>query len=251
MLTAGGSRAERCYRSRASAAFRGYEGPDGRPSRVYDYLGRSSGIDGGPEAYLVEYPAGRVTRAHFHPVDQFQVFFGTPGSHYQRHPIPAVMVHYSDAFTTYGPFGSDDEGMRFFTLRPRASRFTAYMPEDRDRLRARGRHRGHFQFHAAIEPRGPVAGVVTEHVLSTASGGPTIARVRAGAGARVEIGGAPDAARYVCVLAGTATAGTGDVLEPLGLGWSEPAEAEVLVAGDDGCDLLALGFPSRPVEDAA
>jgi len=53
----------------------------------------------GPQNFLVGMPPHGNGRPHFHGGDQFQVFFGTPGSIYQRHPVTPVTVDYSDAYT--------------------------------------------------------------------------------------------------------------------------------------------------------
>ncbi|HEX9506417.1 MAG TPA: hypothetical protein VGA62_10480, partial [Acidimicrobiia bacterium] len=55
------------------------------------------------------------------PMNQFQVFFPAPGAWYKRRSLHSVLVHYVDAFVTYGPFGSADQPLEFYTLRAEAS----------------------------------------------------------------------------------------------------------------------------------
>ena len=58
----------------------------------------------GPQAFLIEtYPPEQQTAAHFHSTDQFQIFFPAEGAYYQRTEIRSPLLHYSDAYTTYGP----------------------------------------------------------------------------------------------------------------------------------------------------
>ena len=152
---------------------------------IFDYFGRSAHIQAGPECSFLDYGSRRVTGAHFHPVDQFQVFFGAPGALYQRTEISRAFLHYADAYVTYGPFSSADDPIQFFTLRSAPSAFTAYMPEGRRRLLYRGRRhyncdlapllaedppvRGEFRTRTLIEPADD--GLVAHLCTATAEGG--------------------------------------------------------------------------------
>ena len=49
-----------------------------------------------PMAYLVEQAANSSVEAHFHQVDQFQIFMGGSG-HIGTHSLAGVTVHYSGA----------------------------------------------------------------------------------------------------------------------------------------------------------
>ena len=76
-----------------------------------------------------------------------------------REPIApgTVMIHYADAYSTYGPFSSGDGELDYFTLRAVGDPVTAYMPGSRHlRAPSRGRH-----FHHVLPmqtPERPVAG---------------------------------------------------------------------------------------------
>ena len=74
----------------------------------------------------------------------------TPGARYQRHQIPAVELHYADAFVTYGPFSAGAERMRFFTLRPCQGQFKGEMPSERNKLRYQGRRGIHVDVGAHL-----------------------------------------------------------------------------------------------------
>src|SRR5262245_15707940 len=87
---------------------------------VRDCIGRSTHALPGPQAFLVRFPADSRGGAHFHPVDQFQIFYGSDGSWFKNQEITSgeIMLHYADAYVTYGPFGTKGpEPLEFFTLR--------------------------------------------------------------------------------------------------------------------------------------
>ena len=84
-----------------------------------------------PKGFVGEVYNGTL-RAHFHPVDQFQILLGEEGSFYQRQPVPKFMLHYADAFATYGTemFLALIRRFAFFTLREIPSTGLYYMPDD-------------------------------------------------------------------------------------------------------------------------
>jgi hypothetical protein len=93
-----------------------------------------------PMAFLVEKEAGAVVRPHFHAADQFQVVV-QGGGRLGRHEIGTVAVHYTDAWSAYGPIVAADEGVSWFTLRNTWDPGARYMPAARSELRAaRARH---------------------------------------------------------------------------------------------------------------
>ena len=72
-----------------------------------------------PSAYLNQGEPGRVTGAHFHVADQFQIVVAGKGK-FGRHQVSPYYVHYSRAYTPYGPLQVDKEtGWAFITLRSR------------------------------------------------------------------------------------------------------------------------------------
>lgn len=95
-----------------------------------------------PVAFLVERGPGGVTHPHFHQADQFQVFVGGYGK-LGPHETGSVAVHYTDAYSAYGPIVAAGEGIAWFTLRNRWDPGAKYMADldSRAELRAsRGRH---------------------------------------------------------------------------------------------------------------
>ena len=69
-----------------------------------------------PMAFLVEKDAGAVVKPHFHIADQYQVVVQGGGS-LGKHAIGTVAVHYTDAYSAYGPIIANDHGVSWFTLR--------------------------------------------------------------------------------------------------------------------------------------
>lgn len=122
------------HRARRSAGSAGYK------TRVISpYFGPAPGVagaltnDDGPQAFLARIePPGGVIRPHFHTTPQFQVFVSGEGK-FGKHDFSPITVHYADAFTTYGPIRSSDEGMVFFTLRRSIDGGAQFMPESRDK----------------------------------------------------------------------------------------------------------------------
>src|SRR5215813_9925623 len=58
-----------------------------------------------PHAALGQWQAGRLSRPHFHENDQFQVVVGGKGK-LGRHELAPYTVHFSRAYTPYGPLSS-------------------------------------------------------------------------------------------------------------------------------------------------
>src|SRR5258706_11881492 len=88
----------------------GKTGP-GNPGAVNTTFFRASAsTPNAPTAALNRYPAGtaRYSAAHFHEVDQFQVIMEGKGT-FGRHDVSPYCVHFSRAYTPYGPLQSDKE----------------------------------------------------------------------------------------------------------------------------------------------
>lgn len=69
-----------------------------------------------PVAFLVERGPGGITKPHFHQADQYQVVVSGYGK-LGPHDTGTVAVHYTDAYSAYGPIVAADEGIAWFTLR--------------------------------------------------------------------------------------------------------------------------------------
>jgi rubredoxin len=86
-----------------------------------------------PMAFLAEGSANRVLRVHFHEVDQFQVIYNGAGA-MGKHPVGPGAVHFSRAYTPYGPISYSDKGLGFITLRAHRDPGAQYLPESREVL---------------------------------------------------------------------------------------------------------------------
>lgn len=212
------------------------------PTVIRDYLGDDVHS---PQAFLVErLPAQRTVRAHFHPVDQFQIFFPAPGVWYKRGAIQHLTVHYADAFVTYGPFGSTDSPMSFFTLRCEATGQTSYMPESLDdlpRVEPRGRN---------IEVPIPVSGSVPcgtsrDALIPETKDGLAVHLLTLGPELPVDTSISPlSPGQYYYILEGSVRS-NGKEHPDRSLGW-RPKEGEfqdILVSGSLGCRVIVMQFP--------
>lgn len=208
-----------------------------------------------PMAFLAEGSAHRVLRTHFHQVDQFQVMYngsGTLGKH-AAHP---GVVHFSRAYTPYGPITYSDKGLGFITLRAHRDPGAQYLPESREVLES-VRHRTPWQitvapdFDYAPGERG-VAMKALEGLLGHHDG---LAgwSVKMAPGAKAY---APDPSKgdgqYILVMKG-GIRHEGKLRNDLTIVWVGRNEGPFeLVAGPDGMEGLILNFPvpggGRPEE---
>jgi hypothetical protein len=226
----------------AQASIRRPIGRDGRPRFITDYFGRSSSFAGG-DAFVIA-QTNETLGAHFHPVDQFQILLGAPGSLYQRRAIDPMVVHYADAYTTYGPLIGADPPLRYFTLRAEPTTEIAFMPRDRAKLIKRGRRNIKIPVDApgelAVLAPGDVRWV---EIIAAQSDGLRVAEVTAGPGTPVVLPAATGSGEYSFVAAGSIDfAGRSFGQESLGWHTGGCGQVEV-VAGDAGCRLLVFFFP--------
>jgi hypothetical protein len=200
----------------------------------------------GPQIYMNNVDPGVTLGAHFHRIDQFQVFFGNDEARFQRKPIPSVFVHYADAFATYGPFSAaPDAPLLYATIRAQSDNYGGVMPGARGERPYLGRRHlsaGVDGWEAASRP---AAGAVrTVEIFRPAADGLTAYLVHLGAGAAWN---SPDAritsGRALCVLDGELQA---DEVSygPRSIGWQARTDPALCVrAGAAGCALLMLDFP--------
>jgi hypothetical protein len=225
-------------------------GQDNLPPKavtIRNYFGSTRRTTLGPQGFLVDdHPEFPTIRAHFHPVDQFQVFFAQRGAWYKSHEIDGIVVHYADAYVTYGPFGTKGLPFSFFTLRADGNEEVYWMPESRDQLPPPPRPR-HRNIHVDVETNAEL-----EAAIETLELRPLIEQQSDGLAAHLAvipphqtaIDGSTSQApgRYHCVVSGDIVH-EGHTFGPRSLGWLPADSALPVTAGERGAKVLILQFP--------
>lgn len=196
-----------------------------------------------PMAFLVEQPAGSVVASHFHESNQFQIVVGGSGS-LGRHALQPIAVHYSNAFSAYGPITAGEEGLQYLTLRNGYDRGARYLPAAREELR--GVHRRFREAVAdATPPAGPPAEATTETLLAATPDGLGAWRHRLPPGAPLQ---GPDPAsgdgQFWVVTSGALRGADGATLPALSCAFVGPDEAPLAVtAGETGLEVVVVQYP--------
>jgi hypothetical protein len=205
-----------------------------------------------PMAFLVEKEAAAIVHPHFHQADQYQVVVQGSGR-LGLHDIASIAVHYTDAYSAYGPIVAADEGVAWFTLRNAWDPGARYMPEHRRQLRearAKYQHR-----EATCGPLPPLTDAELAG-LTTPQGGALIAETPDGLGTwRYTVpalgsvtGPAPSSGggQFWLVSSGSAAVAGGALLPPQSCVFVAPDDAAAcLTAGPAGADLICMQFPKR------
>jgi hypothetical protein len=201
-----------------------------------------------PMAFLVEKEPHAVVKPHFHQADQYQVVV-QGGGRLGTHDVGTVAVHYTDAWSAYGPIVAADEGIAWFTLRNAWDSGARYMPAAREQLRAaRARNIQHREATAPPMPATSCAELTHPACVSV------IEQTADGMGSwryrlppNTSLTGpnpAEGGGQFWIVLAGAASAGGTSLLPPNSTIFVGPADGELMVsAGADGTDMLCVQFP--------
>lgn len=208
-----------------------------------------------PTAYLIEVGAGFVSYPHFHVADQFQVFVGGSGT-LGTHELGGITVHYTSAYSPYGPICAGPDGTTWFTLRNSWDSKLHYMPESREELRRSGR-RPRTATEAALEPLGD--GALTRATDATCSvlfpfdeDGLGAWQHRVPPGAMVtDLAPNSGGGQYWLVLGGEGVV-VGKVVPRFGFVFLAPDDPPIaMTAGARGLEVLALQFPTLRASEAA
>ncbi len=204
-----------------------------------------------PMAFLVEKDPHAVVKPHFHQADQYQVVV-QGGGRLGTHDVGTVAVHYTDAWSAYGPIVAADEGIAWFTLRNAWDSGARYMPTAREQLRAaRAQNLQHREATAPPMPVASAADLARTDRLSCATviaqtpDGMATWRYRLPAGASVS---GPDpregGGQFWIVLSGAASAGGSALLPPNSCVFVASDDGSLTVtAGVAGAEAMCLQFP--------
>jgi hypothetical protein len=203
-----------------------------------------------PVAFLVERGPGGVTHPHFHQADQYQVVVSGYGK-LGPHETGSVAVHYTDAYSAYGPIVAAGDGIAWFTLRNRWDPGAKYMADLDSRAELRASRGRHTHWETTTEPVPPLAAaelkataaIAREQVLE-GEHGLTTWRYRVPPGASLT---GPDPAggggQFWLVLGGTLAAAGSGFLEVDSTIFVAPDDGPLAAsAGPDGAEALCLQF---------
>jgi len=203
-----------------------------------------------PVAFLVEKRPGGITRPHFHRADQYQVVVGGSGK-MGLHDTGSVAVHYTDAFSAYGPIVAADDGIAWLTLRPGWDPGAKYMENLDNRAELRASRERHTHWEATTDPEPPLDEAALRDVSTIArrqilkgEHGLASWRYRIPAGAALT-GPDPSAGggQFWVVLAGSLSAATAARLGVNSCIFVAPDDGALdAVAGTGGAEALCLQF---------
>jgi rubredoxin len=209
-----------------------------------------------PYAQLNCEDPGRVTGTHFHIVDQFQVVVSGKGT-LGRHHLAPYGVHFTRAYTPYGPLKSDPStGFEFLVMRAHPDPGSQHLPMALDKL-MQVPDRQPWQISRQLSFPAPLLGATSADVLLQTD--PYIKDEQGLAAYTLVM--KPNARTY----APDTSAGDGQYLvvvkgsllldnkehKSLALAFVRPDEGPFQIcAGDEGLEAIVLNFP-RPLTRAA
>jgi hypothetical protein len=201
---------------------------------------------GEPMAYLVEQAPGDTVDAHFHQVDQFQVFLGGSGR-IGTHALHGVTVHYAAACSPYGPIVAGPDGVSYLTLRCDWDPGAQWMPGAAAALRGM-KTRRHATFTSPPLQRcddlSAVTGVAARVVMPSEHGGAGAWLVQAGPKSTVCIDAAGSSS-FCVVLAGSLCLGDEEFGSRSCL-FLQAGESLSATAGAAGVELVRVQFAGTP-----
>ena len=226
-----------------SAALPSYDGdgPDGNHYYLTDFMGSfRHRNDAGPQAirHTLRGP-DPVIPPHFHLVPEFQVFIEGDDVSIGKCRGRAVLVHFVDDYTPYGPLRGGASGMSWLLMRPAPDHDVMnLMPSSRAKMIRRAGRNISVQLEPAPPPYGAELALIEPH-----ADGLSMVRRSLAPHEVVSSRGARPAGQYGVVLAGALLHGGATYGQ-----WScwytgEDEPAPLLEAGPEGADLIVLNFP--------
>ncbi|KRA44985.1 hypothetical protein ASD80_06895 [Devosia sp. Root635] len=203
------------------------------------------------QAFRLDFNANQTLDAHFHIVDQFQVFVEGDGT-IGRDSVGPIVVHYADHHTGYGPLVASPYGMTYFTLRSKTDAGLNFLREPHVREKLQPTKRRHRMSRKIILSNEPVLADRTEVVIEDAldaqddDEGIAVKMVRMGPNMQAP---APDTGEsggeYLLVLNGSIIH-DGHALDKYSLLFVRADEAPpVLTAGPGGAEVLVTRYPAE------
>ena len=110
-----------------------------------------------PHVILAEYVPGRVTPPHYHEIKQFQFFLAGSGT-LGKHPLRPGTIHWTNAYTIYGPLVAGEEGLTYIVLRQEPDPIVRYMPKSESLRPKRKRREVVADIDFSQQVSGPIAG---------------------------------------------------------------------------------------------
>jgi hypothetical protein len=213
--------------------------PDGSPRQAGDPV---------PMIYLVDQEPNSTIQMHFHQVDQFQVFVGGSGS-MGRHPLAPITVHYTNAFTGYGPLSAGPDGLQYLTIRAQWDPGLRPLPEAKDERPPAGTYKTR---QTTTTPLPPLAAETLSQLAAPTSlclfetnvGGANALVQSVAPFQQIEFAADPSSVRVAIVCAGS--------LDDMSAGqrmschFIPVSETAIFRAGADGVQLIMLHFATIP-----
>ena len=185
-----------------------------------------------------------ISAAHFHEVDQFQVIMDGSGD-FGRHPVKPYCVHFSRAYTPYGPLQANREtGWAFMVLRARFDSGAQRFPQAYDKLKQIP-NRQPWQVTTDISFPTPGPGVSVQDVPQIRDDQGLFTRtVVMGARTRMMT---PDQeggdGQYVIVVKGSLVHDGRERNAPAVVFLKRDEPAFEMVAGSEGLEAIVMNFP--------
>lgn len=201
------------------------------------------------QAFRLDFNANQTLDAHFHIVDQFQVFVEGDGT-IGRDSVGPIVVHYADHHTAYGPLVASPYGMTCFTLRSKTDAGLNFLREPHIREKLQPTKRRHRMSDKIILSNEPLLADRTEVAIEDAlqardeDEGIAVKVMRLGPNMQAR---APEPSEsggeYLLVLNGSIVH-EGQALDKYSLLFiRSDEEAPVITAGAGGAEVLVTRYP--------
>jgi hypothetical protein len=195
-------------------------------------------VPDGPLAFIASQEQICVLPTHFHAADQFQLIIAGTGK-IGGHKVSVGTIHYSDAYTPYGPVVPGNDGLSYLTLRPRYNYAYHVLPECKELLQQKMRvHRGAQKIVETDLDQSLPAGNL---LLWSRSDGVAVSRIDAGPDEQLSV--EPSASGRFCVVMRGAVHFQGRRCPEKTCIWLGPGETLPAVAADsEGAVVVVLSF---------